>query len=89
MVTGKFVAHFILLMVILIISPVHNSHSKCNEEPKLLLGLSESWWSIVSLVSDFVPLSIQVWPVTLLTWLALLCILWTFSSKLCDLLSGL
>ena len=85
MFTRKFVAYFILVMVTLIISSVHDSHSESDEESKLLLGLSESWWSSVSSVSDFVPLSIWVWPATLLTWSCFV-VLWTCLSKICKLL---
>ena len=63
MATEKFAAYFMLLMVTSISLSVFDSHSKSDEEPKLLLGLSKPWWSIVSSISDFVPLSIQVWPV--------------------------
>ena len=45
-----------------------DNHSKSDEEIKMQLGLSESKWSLVSSVSHFVLLSVQVWPVTLLNW---------------------
>ena len=41
-VTGKFVAHFILLNLTSIISSAHNSHSGSEEESMLLSGLWES-----------------------------------------------
>ena len=39
MVTGKFMAYFILLSVTSIISSVHDSHSESDEESKFLSGL--------------------------------------------------
>ena len=79
MVTRKFAAYFMSLMVSSITSSVHDSHSESDEVLKLLLGLLESGWLLPTafLVSDFVPLIESVWPVTSLTWLALLCLLWT------------
>ena len=58
-------------MVTSITSLVCDSNSDSDEVLKLLLGLSESWWWLLIefLVSDFVPLSVCVWPVTSLTWL--------------------
>ena len=60
MVTGQFAAYLILLMVTSVPLPVHDSYSESDEESKLLLGLSELWWSFLSAVSDFVLLRIQV-----------------------------
>ena len=53
-VTGKFMAYFMLLNLTLIILSVHDSHSKSDEETRLLSGLLESRGSLISSDSDFV-----------------------------------
>ena len=88
MVSGKFVAYFILLNLASIISSVHDTHSESDEESKLLLGLTESWWSLLSSVSDFEPLNVGICPVISLTWSLELCVLWTCLSGLSELLWG-
>ena len=75
MVTGKFVAYFMLLNFISIISSVHDSHSESDEESKLPSGLVESWGSLVSSGSDFVLLGVHVCPLISLTWSLGLCVL--------------
>ena len=68
MVTGEFMVYFMLLNMTLIISSVCDSHSESDEDSKLLLGLSESWGSLVSSGFDFVLLDVHVFPVIVLTW---------------------
>ena len=74
-VRGKFTAYFMMLNLTLIISSVCNSHSESDEELKLLSGLWESWWSLVSSGSDFVFLDVHVCPVIPLNWLMVLGVL--------------
>ena len=57
MVTGKYAAYFMSLMVTSIASSVCDSNSDSDEVLKILLGLLELWWSIVFSVSDFLPVS--------------------------------
>ena len=77
-VTGKFMAYFMLLNLTWIISSVHDSHSEPDEESKLLSGLSESWESIVSSGSDFVFLDVCICPIILLTCSLGLCFMCVF-----------
>ena len=74
-VTGKFAAYFMLLNLTSITSSVHDSHSKSDEEVKVLSGLLESWGSLVSLGFDFLLLDVHVCPAILLTWSLGLCVL--------------
>ena len=46
-VTGKFVAYFVLLNLTLIISFSFDIHSKSKEELRMLSELSESWCSLL------------------------------------------
>ena len=88
MITGKYATYFMSLTVISITSSVRDSHFESDEVLNLLLGLSELGWLLPTVFSifNFVPLSECVWPVTSLTWLPLLCVLWTGLSGLCELL---
>ena len=63
MVTGKFVAYFMLLNLTSTISSVCNSHSESDEESKLLSGVSELWGSLESSGSDFAFLDVCACPV--------------------------
>ena len=80
-VTGKFVAYFMLLNLTSIILSVHDSHSESDEESKVLSGLSELLGSLISSGSDFVLLHVHVCPVILLTWSLGLCVLHVCLSK--------
>ena len=71
--TGKFVAYFMLLNLISIISLVCDNHSESDEESRLLLRLLQSWWSLVPSCSDFVVLDVHVCPIISLTWSLVLC----------------
>ena len=59
-VTGKFAAYFILLILTSIISSACNSHSESDGESGLLSGLLESLGTLISSGSDFVFLDAHV-----------------------------
>ena len=59
-VTGKFVAFFMLLDLTLIILLVCDNHSESDEESRLLSGLLELWGPSISSGSDFVFLDVSV-----------------------------
>ena len=74
-VPGKIMAYFMFHSEASIISSVLDSHSESDEESKLLSGLSELCWSLVSSGFDFVLLDVCVCPVISLTWSLGLCVL--------------
>ena len=74
-VTGKFMAYFMLLNMTSIILSVCDSHSESDKESILLSGLSELWGSLVSSGSQIVHLVVHVCLVISLTWSLGLCVL--------------
>ena len=59
-VTGKFVAYFVLLNLTSVIWFSHDSHSKSEEELSMLSELSESWCSLLFSGSGGVLLDVHV-----------------------------